>query len=96
MFNNSELKKTIDKGVLCFPDPENLPKDDSSIRFYMSAVDAFAWKNGPVKHLTLKYMSHSERVFNYRLFNGATDCGNCVWDSWPSLSMSTHTSAVSR
>ncbi|XP_041369872.1 putative nuclease HARBI1 [Gigantopelta aegis] len=42
VFNNSELKEAIDKGVLGLPDPEPLPNDDKPMLFYISADDAFA------------------------------------------------------
>ena len=68
--NNSELKEPIDKGVLGLPAPEPLPNDDKPMPFYIAADDAFALKNWLMKPFSKKNMSHSERVYNYRLSRG--------------------------
>ncbi|XP_041374148.1 putative nuclease HARBI1 [Gigantopelta aegis] len=70
VFNNSELKEAIDKGVLGLPDPEPLPNDDKPMPFYIAADDAFALKKWLMKPFSKKNMSHSERVYNYRLSRG--------------------------
>ena len=70
VFNNSELKEAIDKGVLGLPAPEPLPNDDKPMPFYIAADDAFVLKNWLMKPFSKKNMSHSERVYNYRLSRG--------------------------
>ncbi len=59
VFNNSELREAIDKGVLGLPDLEPLPNDD------IAGDDAFALKSWLMKPLSKKNMTHSERIFNY-------------------------------
>ena len=70
VFNNSEPNEAIDKGVLGLPAPEPLPNDDKPMPFYIAADDAFALKNWLMKPFSKKNMSHSERVYNYRLSRG--------------------------
>ena len=70
VFNNSELKEAIDKSELGLPDPAPLPNDDKPMPFYIAADDAFALKKWLMKPFSKKNMSHSERVYNYRLSKG--------------------------
>ncbi|XP_041349310.1 putative nuclease HARBI1 [Gigantopelta aegis] len=40
VFNNSELKEAIDKGVLHFPPSDPLPDDDTEMPYFIAADDA--------------------------------------------------------
>lgn len=70
VFNNSELKEAIDKGVLGLPDPEPMPNDDRPMPFFIAGDDAFALKTWLMKPYSKRNMSHSERIYNYRLSRG--------------------------
>ena len=67
VFNNSELKEAIDKGVIGFPEAESLPDDDVQMPYFIAADDAFALRSWLMKPFSKRKMENTERIFNYRL-----------------------------
>eukprot|EP00057_Strongylocentrotus_purpuratus_P014074 XP_011668548.1 PREDICTED: putative nuclease HARBI1 [Strongylocentrotus purpuratus] len=70
VFNNSELKEAIEKGVIGIPPPEPLPHDDQPMPYFIAADDAFALRTWLMKPFSKRNMDNSERIFNYRLSRG--------------------------
>lgn len=67
VFNNGELKESIDRGSLNFPPPEPLPNDDKDMPYFIVGDDAFALRKWLMKPYSLRNMTRGQRIFNYRL-----------------------------
>jgi hypothetical protein len=67
IYNNSELKETIENQTIRFPDADALPGDTEAVPYFIIGDDAFALKTNLMKPFRRMSMDHDERIFNYRL-----------------------------
>ncbi len=66
VFNQSPLEAALREGTLGLPDPEPLPHDDRDTPYFIIGDDAFPLRTWLVKPYSHRYLSHEERIFNYR------------------------------
>ena len=67
VFNGSRLRTFLKEERIAFPDPEPLPGDDRNMPYFLVGDDAFGLWKWMMKPYSAKHLSHSQRVFNYRL-----------------------------
>ena len=67
MFNGSRIKTALEEDQLSIPNPSPLPGDDRDIPFFLFGDDAFAPRKYMMKPFSVRDLSHSQRIFNYRL-----------------------------
>ena len=67
IYNESELKESVEDGSLGFPDPEPLPNDNLDVPYFFVGDDAFALRTDMMKPYSLRGMTRPERILNYRL-----------------------------
>lgn len=67
VFNQSELKETIENGTIRFPAPEPLPGDDRDMPYFIIGDDAFPLRTWLMKPFSTRQMTDEQRIFNYRL-----------------------------
>ena len=70
IFNQSELKETIEDGTIGFPPAEPLPNDDRPLPYYIIGDDAFPLRTWLMKPFSRRDLLDQERIFNYRLSRG--------------------------
>ena len=70
VFNNSSLEPSLREGTLGLPLPSPLPGDNRDTPYYMVGDDAFPLRAWMVKPYPHKYLTHDERIFNYRCSRG--------------------------
>ena len=66
VYNYSTLEPALREGHLGFPQPEPFPNDDRDIPYFIVGDDAFPLREYMVKPFPHRYLSHDERIFNYR------------------------------
>lgn len=67
VFRESTFAKTLSKNTLNFPPAEMLPGRDKAVPYVIVADDAFPHKDVIIKPYPQRGLTHSERIFNYRL-----------------------------
>lgn len=67
IWNQSELKKAIERGLIGMPTATPLPGDDKPMGYYIIADDAFGMKTWLMKPFSRRCLANDERIFNYRL-----------------------------
>ncbi|MCM8858028.1 MAG: transposase family protein [Candidatus Thiodiazotropha sp.] len=67
VFNQSELKETIENGSIGFPAADPLPQDDRPMPYFIIADDAFPLRTWLMKPFSRRNLTNQERIFNYRL-----------------------------
>ncbi|XP_054763663.2 uncharacterized protein LOC129270291 [Lytechinus pictus] len=67
IYNASELRECVEDGSLGLPDPDPLPNDNQDGPYFFVGDDAFALRPNMMKPYSLRGMTQSERIFNYRL-----------------------------
>ena len=67
VFNGGKLKQAIVTGSLNFPPPDALPNDDKEIPYFIIGDDAFALQKWMMKPFSLRILTKSQRIYNYRL-----------------------------
>ena len=66
VFNGSSLKRKIEAESLEMTDPDPLPHDDQDTPYFFVGDDAFALRTSIMKPYSHRYLTHDERIFNYR------------------------------
>ena len=66
IYNRSDLEPALRNGTLGLPQPEPLPHDDRDTPYFMIGDDAFPLRPWMVKPFSHRYLTHDERIFNYR------------------------------
>ena len=66
IFNCSRFEPALHEGRLGLPAPEPLPNDDKDIPYFLVGDDAFPLREYMVKPFPHRYLTHDERIFNYR------------------------------
>ena len=67
IFNESELKETVESGEISFPPPEPMTNDNEWMPFFMIWDNAFTLCTTMMVPYSRKNHSRSERIFNYRI-----------------------------
>ncbi len=67
IFNQSELKKTIENSMIGFLPADPLPQDDRPMPYFLLGDDAFALMTLMMKPFPQRNMLDEQRIFNYRL-----------------------------
>ena len=67
VFNGSRLRTALEEERIVFPAPEPLPGDDRDMPYFLVGDDAFGLRKWMMKPYSAKHLSHSERIFNYRM-----------------------------
>jgi hypothetical protein len=67
IWNQSELKKVIERGLISLPTSNPLPGDDKPMGYYFIADDAFGMKPWLMKPFSRQGLAYDERIFDYRL-----------------------------
>ena len=67
VFNASHLCSALEEERLLFPNPQPLPGDDVDMPYFLVGDDAFPLRTWLMKPYSARYLTHNERVFNYRL-----------------------------
>ena len=67
VFNGGKLKQAIVTGSLNFPPPDALPNDDKEMPYFIIGDDAFALQKWLMKPFSLRNLTKSQRIYNYRL-----------------------------
>lgn len=70
IFNRSPLKQKLEAGTLGLPPPEPLPHDDRRIPYFFVGDDAFPLEKWLMKPYPLRFLTHPQRIFNYRASRG--------------------------
>jgi len=66
VFNGFSLNRKIDAGTLDLPEPDPLLNDDKDTPYFFVGDDAFALRPSRMKPYSHQYLTHDERIFNYR------------------------------
>jgi hypothetical protein len=67
IYNLSRLETGLTSGTIGFPAPEPLPNDDQDTPYFIVADDAFPLRTYMLKPYSQRYLSRTQRIFNYRL-----------------------------
>lgn len=67
IWNQSDLKQAIERGLMGLPTPTPFPGDDKPLGYYIIADDAFGMRTWLMKPFSRRCLSYEERIFNYRL-----------------------------
>ena len=67
VFNQSNLKASLENGTLLIPAPEPLPQDDIDMPYFIVGDDAFPLHTSMMKPFSSRRLTDEERIFNYRL-----------------------------
>lgn len=67
VFNQSELKETIENSAIGFPASDPLPSDDRPMPYFIIGDDAFPLRTWLMKPFSRRNLSNPERIYNYRL-----------------------------
>jgi len=70
VFNHSNLEPALRTGTLGLPDPEPLPNDNQDTPYFIIGDDAFPLRTWLMKPFSHRYLTHFERIFNYRCSRG--------------------------
>ena len=68
IWNQCDLKKASEGGLIGIPTPSPLPGDDKQIGYYIIGYDAFGMKTWLMKPFLRRSHENDERIFNYRLY----------------------------
>ena len=66
VFNNSTFEPDLREGRLMLPPPDHLPNDNQDTPYFLVGDDAFALRMTMMKPYSHRFLSHDERIFNYR------------------------------
>ena len=66
IWNQSDLKLAIERGLIGMPEATPLPGDDRPIGYYIIADDAFAMRTLLMKPFSRRGLEKDERILNYR------------------------------
>ncbi len=67
IFNDDTLKKKMDDGTICFPEPEELQGTESQCNYHLIGDDAFPLRKDIMKPYPFRQLDFEQHVFNYRL-----------------------------
>lgn len=67
IWNQSDLKQAIERGLMGLPTATPFPGDDKPLGYYIIADDAFGMRTWLMKPFSRRCLSYEERIFNYRL-----------------------------
>jgi hypothetical protein len=67
VWNQSNLKASLENGTLSIPAPEPLPQDDIDMPYFIVGDDAFPLRTSMMKPFSTRRLTDEERIFNYRL-----------------------------
>lgn len=67
LWNDSDLKVSMDSGMVQLPDDDTLPHDTQPVPYFIIGDDAFALRPTMMKPYGHRQLTRPERVFNYRL-----------------------------
>jgi hypothetical protein len=67
IWNQSDLKRAIERGLIGMPTATPLPGDDKAMGYFIIADDAFGMKTWLMKPFSRRGLANDERIFNYRL-----------------------------
>ena len=70
VFNQSSLEPHLREGTLGLPPPAPLPNDDQDTPYFIIGDDAFPLRSYLVKPYSHRYLTHDERIYNYRCSRG--------------------------
>ena len=70
IFNRSSLKHKLANNTLGLPPPEPVPHDDRDVSFFFVGDDAFPLEMWLMKPYPMRFLTHSQRIFNYRMSRG--------------------------
>lgn len=66
IYNRSTLEPALREDRLGFPRPCPIPHDDKDIPYFLVGDDAFPLRPWMVKPYSAKFLTHDQRIFNYR------------------------------
>lgn len=66
IFNESSLEPALREGTFGLPRPDRLPNDNQDTPYFIVGDDAFPLRSYLVKPYSHRFLSHDERIFNYR------------------------------
>ena len=66
VFNESNLQPALRDGTLGLPAPDPLPNDDCPTPYFIIGDDAFPLRTWLMKPYSHRFLTHEERIFNYR------------------------------
>ena len=67
IFNRSSLKDKLANNTLGLPPPEPVAHDDRDVNFFFVGDDAFPLERWLMKPYPMRFLTHSQRIFNYRM-----------------------------
>ena len=67
VFNNSDLKASLENNTLGLPPPKEFPGDTEPIPYFLIGDDAFPLRKWMMKPFSSRHLTDHERIFNYRL-----------------------------
>ena len=67
LFNDCELRETIEDGSIGFPAADRLPQDDQDMPYFIIGDNAFPLRTWLMKPFARRNLDDEERIFNYRV-----------------------------
>ena len=67
VFSRTDLKTFLEEDTLGLPDPEPLVEGERDIPYFIVGDEAFPLKQWLMKPVPRRFLTHNERIYNYRL-----------------------------
>ena len=67
LFNDCELRETIEDGSIGFPAADRLPQDYKDMPYFIIGDNAFPLRTWLMKPFSRRNLDDEERIFNYRV-----------------------------